>query len=75
MRLLSLSLEEIQKLSEGMEKEAKALKNQIYQLMWFMRGSITISEAFELESEDLDIIGKIVKDNLETTKKTKLPFF
>lgn len=58
-----------------MEKEAKALKNQIYQLMWFMRGSITITEAFELESEDLEIISKIIKDNLETTKKTKLPFF
>lgn len=72
---MSLSLEEIQKLSESMEKEAKALKNQIYQMMWFMRGSITISEAFELESEDLEIIGKIIKDNLETTKKTRLPFF
>jgi hypothetical protein len=58
-----------------MEKEAKALKNQIYQMMWFMRGSITISEAFELESEDLEIISKIIKDNLETTKKTRLPFF
>ena len=72
---MSLSLEEIQKLSERMEKEAKALKNQIYQLMWFMRGSITITEAFELESEDLEIISKIIKENLETTKKTKLPFF
>ncbi len=72
---MSLSLEEIQKLSESMEKEAKALKNQIYQMMWFMRGSITISEAFELESEDLEIIGRIIKDNLETTKKTRLPFF
>lgn len=72
---MSLSLEEIQKLSELMEREAKALKNQIYQIMWFMRGSITISEAFELESEDLEIIGKIIKDNLETTKKTRLPFF
>jgi hypothetical protein len=72
---LSLSLEEIQKLSESMEKEAKALKNQIYQMMWFMRGSITISEAFELEGEDLEIIGRIIKDNLETTKKTRLPFF
>jgi hypothetical protein len=40
-----------------------------------MRGSITISEAFELESEDLEIIGRIIKDNLETTKKTRLPFF
>ncbi len=58
-----------------MEREAKALKNQIYQIMWFMRGSITISESFELESEDLEILGKIIKDNLETTKKTKLPFF
>jgi hypothetical protein len=58
-----------------MEKEAKALKNQIYQMMWFMRGSITISEAFELEGEDLEIIGRIIKDNLETTKKTRLPFF
>ena len=58
-----------------MEKEAKALKNQIYQMMWFMRGSITISEAFELESEDLEIIGRIIKDNLETTKKTRLPLF
>ncbi len=75
MRLLSLDLEKIQKLSEGMEKEAKALKNQLYQIMWFMRGSITISEAFELESEDLEIISKIIKENLETTKKTKLPFF
>ena len=44
-------------------------------MMWFMRGSITISEAFELESEDLEIISKIIKDNLETTKKTRLPFF
>lgn len=58
-----------------MEREAKALKNQIYQIMWFMRGSITISESFELEAEDLEIIGKIIKENLETTKKTKLPFF
>ncbi len=72
---MSLDLEAIQKLSEGMEREAKALKNQLYQIMWFMRGSITITEAFELESEDLEIVSKIIKENLETTKKTKLPFF
>ncbi len=75
MRLLSLNLEEIQKLSEEMEREAKALKNQLYQIMWYMRGSITLSEAFELETDDLEIISRIIKDNLETTKKTRLPFF
>ncbi len=58
-----------------MEREAKALKNQLYQIMWYMRGSITLSEAFELETDDLEIISRIIKDNLETTKKTRLPFF
>ncbi len=72
---MSLNLDEIQKLSEGMEREAKALKNQLYQIMWYMRGSITLTEAFELETDDLEIISKIIKDNLETTKKTRLPFF
>lgn len=72
---MSLNLEEIQKLSESMERETKALKHQLYQIMWYMRGSISTSEVFELDSEDLEIINKIIKDNLETTKKTKLPFF
>jgi hypothetical protein len=72
---LSLSLEEIQKLSDRMEKETKALKNELYQIMWFMRGSVSITEVYELDSTDLEVLGKIIKGNLETTKKTKLPFF
>jgi hypothetical protein len=75
MRLLSLSLEEIQKLSETMELETKALKDQLYTICWFMRGSLSISEAFDLGQEDLEILSKIVKSNLETTKKSGLPFF
>ena len=72
---MSLSLEEIQKLSDKMEKETKALKNELYQIMWFMRGSVSITEVYELDSIDLEVLGKIIKSNLETTKKTKLPFF
>lgn len=40
-----------------------------------MRGSISITESFLLTLEDRDILGKIIKENLETTKETKLPFF
>ena len=40
-----------------------------------MRGGVTIAEAYELCHEDKIIIGDIIKDNLETTKKTKMPFF
>ena len=40
-----------------------------------MRGSLSIDEAFTLTYEDREIISKIVEDNLETTKKSGLPFF
>jgi hypothetical protein len=40
-----------------------------------MRGSITVDEAYSLSIEDREIISNIVKDNLETTKKSGLPFF
>lgn len=40
-----------------------------------MRGGITIDEAFGLCYEDRKIIADLVEDNLETTKKSGLPFF
>jgi hypothetical protein len=40
-----------------------------------MRGGITYSEVYEIDYQDREIIGKIIKDNLETTKKSGLPFF
>jgi hypothetical protein len=72
---LSLNLEEIQELSEKMEKQTKALKNQLYKLCWYMRGSLSFSESFDLGIEDIEIISEIVKDNLDTTKKIQMPFF
>ena len=40
-----------------------------------MRGGVTLDEGFNLTYEDREIISDIVKDNLETTKKSGLPFF
>ena len=40
-----------------------------------MRGGITIDEAYNLSYEDKTLIGDIVKENLDTTKKSGLPFF
>ncbi len=40
-----------------------------------MRGGIQLEEAYYLTPEDREIIGTIVKENLETTKKSGLPFF
>jgi hypothetical protein len=72
---LSLSLEDIDELSKRMEKETKALKDNLFRLCWYMRGGMTISEAYNLAPDDLEVINNIIKDNMETTKKSGLPFF
>jgi len=44
-------------------------------MCWFMRGSVSVSEGFDMGNEDREIISKIIEGNLETTKETKMPFF
>ena len=72
---MSLSLEEIDQLSADMETETKAIKNELYRFCWYMRGSLSFSEAFELSQEDRGILAKIIESNLETAKESGMPFF
>lgn len=58
-----------------MDNEKKNIKADLYKICWYMRGSITFDDAFYLTSEDKEIISTIIKENLETTKKSGLPFF
>mgnify|MGYP000614999054 CR=1 FL=1 len=67
--------EEVVKLITDFDKQAKALKNEVIKMCWYMRGGVTYSEAMELGHEERENITKLIKDNVETTKKTGLPFF
>ena len=40
-----------------------------------MRGGVTYAEAVAMCPQEREIIGRLVKENLETTKKTGHPFF
>ena len=44
-------------------------------MCWFMRGGITIEQIYQMDVEERNMIGDLIKENLETTKETKLPFF
>jgi hypothetical protein len=57
-----------------MDREAKDLKKEILMMCWYMRG-LSFSEGMNLSFEERKIIGEIIKENLETTKKTGLNFF
>lgn len=65
---------EILQLSQEMDKEARAIKKEVMKLCWYMRG-LSYSEGMTLSWDEREIIGEIIKENLETTKKTGLPFF
>ena len=70
-----MSNEEIVGLLENMEKQSKALRDDILRICWYMRGSVSYDEAMMLSKTDRDVIGKIIKENLEITQKSKIPFF
>jgi len=57
------------------EKDTKALREELFKLCWYMRGGISISEAFMLTMEDRIIIGALIEENLKMTKDSGLPFF
>ena len=40
-----------------------------------MRGGLTYEESMYLSFHEREAIGKIIESNLETTKKSGLPFF
>jgi hypothetical protein len=72
---LTLSVDEIQALVKKYEAESKALRSEIYKLAWYMRGSVNIDQAFMLDNDDRSIIIDLIKENLETTKESGMPFF
>ncbi len=65
---------EILQLSSDMDKEAKAIKKDVLKLCWYMRG-LSYAEVMNMSWEEREIVGEIIKENLETTKKTGLNFF
>lgn len=60
---------------DAMEKETQNIRLDVLKLCWYMRGGITYDEAMQMSESDRRIVNEIVKENLETTKKSGLPFF
>ena len=67
--------EEIQKQLDGMEKEVEAIKANALKMSWFMRGGIQYEDILNLSIQERESINKIIEENLDTTKKSNMPFF
>jgi hypothetical protein len=60
---------------DAMEKETRNIRLDVLKLCWYMRGGVTYEEAMQMSQQERGVIDDIVKSNMETTKKSGLPFF
>ena len=70
-----MSVLEVKEEIAKMEAEKKAFRFDLVRICWCMRGGVTLSEAYMSTFEEREMIGNLVKENLETAKKTGQPFF
>ena len=72
---MTQSAEEISATVDRMEKEANDLKSQCLKMSWHMRGGSTYQDVLNMSFNERNMIAELIKSNLETTQKSKLPFF
>jgi hypothetical protein len=58
-----------------MEKDCQTIRQEAIKISWFMRGGLTYDQAMALGIQERELVNELIKDNLETTKKTNMPFF
>lgn len=54
-------------------EETQDIRKGITEICWFMRGSISIDQAWQLTYEDKKIIQDFIKDNTERFKGSMVP--
>ena len=58
-----------------MEKERMSIPINAIKLSWYMRGGVTYDDIMNMSHKEIDAINKLIDENMEITKKSKLPFF
>jgi hypothetical protein len=58
-----------------MEQECKDIKKNALKYSWYLRGGVSYEDIMNMSPDERSALSAIVEENLETTKKTQLPFF
>jgi len=51
------------------------MKDDALRMSWYMRGGVSYEDIIMFSQVERELVSKIIKDNLDTTEKSKLPFF
>ena len=67
--------DQISKMVDQMDKESNNIRQEAIKVAWYMRGGVSYNQALQLSVVERTTINELIKENLDTTKKTGLPFF
>ena len=67
--------EQIGSYIDQLDKEAAQIREQSLRLTWYMRGGVTYDQVMNMSAAERQMINTIAKDNIDTTKKSGLPWF
>jgi hypothetical protein len=72
---LYLDRQDLDKTIKEYDDDTKAIKEELIKICWYMRGGMSYSESHLLTPDERILIGKMIEENLQTTKDSGLPFF
>ena len=72
---MNLDNDAIVELLNDYDKESRAMTEEALKMTWFMRGGLSYEESMQLSYQEREIIGNIIKKNMETTRESGMPFF
>jgi hypothetical protein len=58
-----------------MEEESDGIKKSALKLSWFMRGGASYEDVLNMSEMERTAIIELIDENLETTKKSGMPFY
>lgn len=71
---MNLTNDEINSLAGEYENEIKQTKDMAYRFCWYMRGGVSVDTIlYDTDLEDIEIMQRIIKENIENTKNAKMP--
>jgi hypothetical protein len=70
---MSMSNSDIEQYLKRLELHTKNIKDEIFRISWYMRGGVSSEDLFHVYSaEDRQIMGELIKENIETTKNSRM---
>jgi hypothetical protein len=60
---------------DRMEEEANDVKANCLKMSWHLRGGGSYEDVMNMSYRERTLVSELIKSNLETTQKSKLPFF